>query len=352
VNARPSLVCGSLFSGIGMLDFGLFLAGFEHAWFCESEPWRRERLEQRFPGISVSDDIRAVGAASARPVDVIAGGFPCKGASTAGKRGGFEHPETVLWREMRRAIGELRPRYVIVENVANLLALHRGELWGEVLGDLDALGFDVVWDCLPAAAVGAPHRRDRVFAVACRTDAAGPQVAAHSDGEGRQAGRVAESSLGGVGGSGRGRERGTAGTEAPADPRRDGVRQQPEPEPGRGGASESGRSGEAAPHPASLSRQGARDERQALVGAAPDRGIAVDWGDFEAAVRRWESAFRPAPEPLVRRVDDGATRRMERSRLSALGDGVQVQVGLLVGRYVVERERERLMASTETEGVV
>jgi site-specific DNA-cytosine methylase len=82
----------------------------------------------------------------------------------------FDHAETVLWREMARAVGELRPRYVLVENVANILALHDGAVWGEVLGDLAALGYDVVWDCLPAAAVGAPHLRDRVFAVATHAD--------------------------------------------------------------------------------------------------------------------------------------------------------------------------------------
>jgi site-specific DNA-cytosine methylase len=113
----------------------------------------------------VHSDVRHVGD-GCEPVDLIAGGFPCKGASTAGKRNGFDHPETVLWREMARAVGELRPRYVLVENVANILALHDGAVWGEVLGDLAALGYDVVWDCLPAAAVGAPHGRDRVFAVA------------------------------------------------------------------------------------------------------------------------------------------------------------------------------------------
>ncbi len=83
---------GSLFSGIGLLDYGLHLAGLEHSWLCEVDPWRREILTRRFPGAHIFDDVRAVGSASAGPVDVIAGGFPCKGASTAGKRTGFDHP--------------------------------------------------------------------------------------------------------------------------------------------------------------------------------------------------------------------------------------------------------------------
>jgi len=126
---------GSLFSGIGLLDYGLHLAGLEHAWLCESDPWRRGILAKRFPGAVVHDDVQSLGGS---PVDVIAGGFPCKGASTAGKREGFGHPETVLWREMARVVGELRPRYVIVENVANILRLHGGAVWGEVLRDLAA----------------------------------------------------------------------------------------------------------------------------------------------------------------------------------------------------------------------
>jgi DNA (cytosine-5)-methyltransferase 1 len=160
-----SMICGSVFSGIGLLDYGLHLAGIQHAWFCEADEWRRGILPKRWPDARVHADVRHVGH-GCEPVDLIAGGFPCKGASTAGKRNGFDHAETVLWREMARAVGELRPRYVLVENVANILALHDGAVWGEVLGDLAALGYDVVWDCLPAGAVGAPHLRDRVFAVA------------------------------------------------------------------------------------------------------------------------------------------------------------------------------------------
>ena len=151
---RDVLTVGSMFSGVGLLDYGLHLAGLLHAWFAERDEFRRGILARRWPGALVLDDVRAVCADAVPRVDVIAGGFPCKGASTAGKRTGFDHPETVLWREMRRAVGELRPRYVLVENVANLLTMARapgepaGSAWGEVLADLAAFGFDVRWDCL------------------------------------------------------------------------------------------------------------------------------------------------------------------------------------------------------------
>jgi DNA (cytosine-5)-methyltransferase 1 len=95
-------------------------------------------------------------------VDVLAGGFPCQDLSYAGKGAGIDGERSGLWGEYARLIRELRPRYVVVENVTALLA--RG--MGRVLGDLAACGYDAEWDCIPAAAVGAPHRRDRVWIVA------------------------------------------------------------------------------------------------------------------------------------------------------------------------------------------
>ena len=94
--------------------------------------------------------------------DVICGGFPCQDISVAGKGAGIDGARSGLWSEYARIIGEVRPRYVIVENVAALL----GRGLERVLGDLAALGYDAEWHCIPASAVGAPHRRDRVWIVA------------------------------------------------------------------------------------------------------------------------------------------------------------------------------------------
>jgi site-specific DNA-cytosine methylase len=116
---------GGLFDGCGLLAYGLHLAGWEHRWLCEKDEFRRELLEQRFPGVPIYADVREVGL-DAEAVDLIAGGFPCKGISVAGQRAGFDHPETALWREMLRVVRELRPRYVIVENVAALLTMRGG----------------------------------------------------------------------------------------------------------------------------------------------------------------------------------------------------------------------------------
>src|SRR5208282_3242190 len=93
---------------------------------------------------------------------ILCGGFPCQDISNAGKRAGIDGERSGLWSEFARLIGELRPRYAIMENVAALL----GRGLERVLGDLASIGYDAEWHCIPASAVGAPHRRDRVWIVA------------------------------------------------------------------------------------------------------------------------------------------------------------------------------------------
>ena len=156
-----------LFSGIGGFSLGLErTGGFETVAFCEIEDFPRRVLAKHWPNVPCYRDVRELTADTlcrdGIAVDVICGGFPCQDISLAGKGAGIEGERSGLWAEYARIVGELRPRYVIVENVAALLA--RG--LDRVLGDLAALGYDAEWDCIPAAAVGAPHRRDRVWIVA------------------------------------------------------------------------------------------------------------------------------------------------------------------------------------------
>ncbi len=155
-----------LFSGIGGFSLGLERAGMRTVAFCEIEPFCRSILRKHWPDVPIYEDVRTLTAdALARDgiaVDVICGGFPCQDVSHAGKRAGLEGARSGLWSEYARLIGELRPRFVIVENVPGLLSLGMGT----VLGDLAALGYDATWDCIPASAVGAPHRRDRVWVIA------------------------------------------------------------------------------------------------------------------------------------------------------------------------------------------
>jgi DNA (cytosine-5)-methyltransferase 1 len=129
-------------------------------------------------------------AADGITVDAICGGFPCQDISHAGKGAGIEGERSGLWFEYARLIGELRPRYVFVENVSALL--NRGI--DRVLGDLAALGYDAEWHCIPASAVGAPHRRDRIWIVAYPGHGSGRSIGATEEGRERQAQRTANSS--------------------------------------------------------------------------------------------------------------------------------------------------------------
>ncbi len=165
-----------LFSGIGGFSLGLErTGGFETVAFCEIEPFPRRVLAKHWPGVPCYEDVRTLTASQLvsdgiTGIDVITGGFPCQDLSVAGKQRGMgEGTRSGLWSEIVRLVGELRPRFVIVENVAALLAgpTERPGAWfGRVLGDLAECGYDAEWENIPAAAVGAPHRRERVWLVA------------------------------------------------------------------------------------------------------------------------------------------------------------------------------------------
>lgn len=157
------LSIGSLFSGIGGLELGLEWAGLGPvSWQVERESFAQSILAKHWPSAARFADVRDCGAHNLAPVDLICGGFPCQDVSLAGKGEGLAGKRSGLWREYARIVGELRPRIVVVENVSAL----RSRGLGQVLGDLATLGYDAWWDCIPAATVGAPHRRDRLFIVA------------------------------------------------------------------------------------------------------------------------------------------------------------------------------------------
>jgi DNA (cytosine-5)-methyltransferase 1 len=152
-----------LFSGIGGFSLGLERSGgFETVAFCEISAPCRHLLAHHWSDVPCHEDVEALRGETLGRIDAICGGFPCQDISLAGKGAGLAGERSGLWREYARLIGELRPRFVIVENVSALLV--RG--MGAVLCDLAALGYDCWWDCIPASAVGAPHRRDRLWIVA------------------------------------------------------------------------------------------------------------------------------------------------------------------------------------------
>ena len=224
-----------LFSGIGGFSLGLERAGMRTVAFCEIDPYCRRVLAKHWPTVPCYDDVRTLtaarlaadgtiaalanansngrgdGATSGQPglptgqergdissgitqwqsiqrtterrgIDLICGGFPCQDISVAGKGAGIGGERSGLWTDYARIIGEVRPRFVIVENVAALL----GRGLARVLGDLAALGFDAEWHCIPASAVGAPHRRDRIWIIAYRDRrrCEGERLAQHGEQQG------------------------------------------------------------------------------------------------------------------------------------------------------------------------
>lgn len=181
---------GSLFSGYAGLDLAVeAVTGATPAWFVEFDSAPSQILAKNFPNVPNYGDITKIDFTQVEPVDILTGGFPCQDLSVAGKRAGLkEGTRSGLWIEFARAIKELKPKYVIIENVRGLLSakahsdmefcsicLGEGSgtaplrALGAVLGDLAELGYDAEWTGLRAAEAGAPHNRFRVFILAYAT---------------------------------------------------------------------------------------------------------------------------------------------------------------------------------------
>lgn len=204
---------GSLFSGIGGLDLGLARAGFRHAFFCESDAWRRDVLAHHWPGVPIYEDVREVNAAAWSPrigegrralggvsdnpsdnpsllhrsgaggehaeesegarvelrpgsdIHLLCGGFPCQDVSVAGRRAGLAGERSGLFHEFARIAESLRPRWLLVENVPGLLSSNGGRDFGVVLGTLADIGYGVGWRIVDSRFFGVPQRRRRVFIV-------------------------------------------------------------------------------------------------------------------------------------------------------------------------------------------
>ena len=159
---------GSLFSGIGGLDLGLEMAGMECSWMVEVDKFGSQILKHHWPEAEIYGDIYTIDGKELEPVDLICGGFPCQPVSFAGKRAGTSD-ERWLWGEFARIIRQVKPRWVVAENVTGLLSANSGRAFAEVLRDLAESGYDAVWNVFPAGGqggVGAPHRRERIFIIA------------------------------------------------------------------------------------------------------------------------------------------------------------------------------------------
>jgi len=178
---------GSLFSGYGGLDLAVAnVLGAEVAWHCEWDDAPSKILEKHFPGVPNYRDVSKVDFTQVEPVDILTGGFPCQDLSMAGKRAGLKAgTRSGLWSEFARAIDEIKPKLVVIENVRGLLSAPASNgmeydtetmatldgrpavrAMGAVLGDLADLGYDAEWQGVRASDNGAPHNRFRIFIVA------------------------------------------------------------------------------------------------------------------------------------------------------------------------------------------
>ena len=165
----------ALFAGAGGGILGGKLLGWRTVCAVEIEPYARAVLMARqddgnLPAFPIWDDVRSFDGRPWRGVvDIVTGGFPCQDISVAGEGDGLDGERSGLWREMRRIVGEVGPRYILVENSPALTV--RG--LGTVLGDLAAMGYDARWGVLGAHHAGAPHKRERIWIVANATKSSG-----------------------------------------------------------------------------------------------------------------------------------------------------------------------------------
>jgi DNA (cytosine-5)-methyltransferase 1 len=263
---------GSLFAGIGGIDLGFERCGMECKWQVEINDYAQKVLAKHWPKVHRERDIRECSIRNLDRVDIIAGGFPCQDISYAGLGAGLDGERSGLFFEAVRLVRELQPRAVVLENVAALLT--RG--LDRVLGTLAEVGYAAEWHCIPAAYVGAPHIRDRVFVMAytrCELRESRASKRSASDAQAK---------------------RGST-------------------------ANDDKRCGENA---ADTNIKDAQGQRQEPIGIKPQFR--------DASYESWW-----AVEPDVGRVAHGIPARVD--RLRGLGNAVVPQVAELVGRMVIER---------------
>ena len=156
-----------LFSGIGGFSFAAerLVGGFQTTQFVERDQACQKVLAKHWPDVPIHSDIKDFHGSSGQ-FDVITGGFPCQDISTAGKQLGLEGERSSLFYEVMRLLREIRPRFLLLENVGNLLSHKNGETFQEVLFQIAKAGYDAEWSIIPASDLGACHRRTRTWIVA------------------------------------------------------------------------------------------------------------------------------------------------------------------------------------------
>jgi DNA (cytosine-5)-methyltransferase 1 len=281
-----------LFAGIGGFSLGLErTGGFETVAFCEIDKAAQKVLKKHWFDVPVYEDIKLLKGEDVGTIDVITGGFPCQDISLAGKGAGLAGERSGLWWEYHRLIKEIKPKYVIAENVSAL----RSRGLDEVLRSLSEIGYDAEWHCIPASAVGAPHRRDRVWIVAY------PNSSVETDGRQRKVS------------SEEGNERNLGQVRSETDDRQGCLR-------GSGQSSEDGVAYSYNERNLWWNRGVGIIEKEHFY-----RGSSID------GCRKWWET-----EPNVGRVVDGVSGRVD--RLKQLGNAVVPQIPELIGKAILMRE--------------
>ncbi|MHB8961986.1 MAG: DNA cytosine methyltransferase [Saccharofermentanales bacterium] len=167
---------GSLFSGIGGFDLAFENAGMSCAWQCEIDQKASAVLANHWPEVKRYEDVRTITRENTEPVDLICGGFPCQDLSVAGKRKGLAGERSGLWFEFHRILSELKPQWVVVENVPGLLSANRGRDFAVLLSGLADIGYLSAWRVLDAQFFGVAQRRRRVFIVGSLGDGRAAEV--------------------------------------------------------------------------------------------------------------------------------------------------------------------------------
>jgi DNA (cytosine-5)-methyltransferase 1 len=306
-----------LFSGIGGFSLGLErTGGFETVAFCEIEEYPRKVLAKHWPDVPCHNDVRELTADAVGHIDLICGGYPCQPFSHAGQRRGSEDNRH-LWPEVKRLVASIRPRWCLFENVAGHISMGLDE----VLSDLESEGYTCWPVVIPACAVDAPHRRDRVWVLASNSECLpspeqereyqGAKECRGSGGDGLVAGETLANR------ESDGREQ----REQDARGRGEGTGPREEQGFGDGGGAVVNANGAGL----QVSGQAGRQESKKEKGTREKSGL--------------ERCSRWLPEPGVGRVAHGVPKRVD--RLKALGNSVVPQIPEMIGRAILEAEKSQ-----------
>lgn len=306
-----------LFSGIGGFSLAGHWVGWKTVQFCEIDAFCGKVLSKNFPGVPIHQDIKTLtrdsilenGIWKPNEPTIVVGGFPCQPYSHAGQRKGNDD-DRALWPEMLRVIREVAPTWVIGENVAGLITMDGGRVFDGIVSDLENAGYSVEAFVIPACAVGAPHRRDRLWIVA-RRDSEREQQPERLVGNER--GRVADGD----------KERVTADANIFGRQRRQDDKRQ----------ESAGRSGACNSDCATANANGTGLQKQHLAAVASGSGFSAGRVNSQ-----WHEHWLPVATRLCR-VDDGISRRMDRGkRLKALGNAIVPQVAYQIFKAIMQND--------------